>query len=72
MYKIVFFLFFISLTTVSAQKDLIAKNYFEQGEYEKALSLYDKLYKKTQRFDYFTAVVATHQQLENFKEAELL
>ena len=72
MYKIVFFLFFISLTTVSAQKDLIAKNYFEQGEYEKALSLYDKLYKKTQRFDYFTAVVATHQQLENYKEAELL
>jgi len=72
MRKLIFILFLLFITTVSAQMDLIAKNYFEQGEYEKALALYDKLYKKTHRFDYFMPLVASHQQLENYKEAELL
>ncbi len=65
------FLFLLfSITAVSAQKDLLAKNYFEQGEYEKALTLYTKLYEKSKRYDYFKAIVATHQQLENYTEAE--
>ena len=72
MRKIVFFLFFISLTTVNAQNDLLAKNYFEQGEYEKALALYTKLYKKNKNFNFFKAIVASNQQLENYKEAETL
>ena len=72
MRKFLFLIFLLSIATVSAQKDLIAKNYFEQGEYEKALALYDKLYKKTNRFDYFMALVASHQQLEDYKQAELL
>ena len=72
MRKLLFILFFISISAVNAQNDLLAKNYFEQGEYEKALSLYTKLYKKSQRFDYFNALVATNQQLENYSEAERL
>lgn len=72
MRKLLFILFFISISAVNAQNDLLAKNYFEQGEYEKALSLYAKLYKKSQRFDYFNALVATNQQLENYNEAEKL
>jgi hypothetical protein len=72
MYKIIFILFFLPLTIVNAQNNLLAKNYFEQGEYEKALSLYTNLYKKNKNFNYFKAIVASHQQLENFKEAELL
>ncbi len=72
MRKIVFILFFLSLATVNAQNDLLAKNYFEQGEYEKALTLYTKLYKKNKNFNYFKAIVASHQQLEEFKEAEIL
>ncbi len=72
MRKLLFFLFLLSITMVSAQKDLIAKNYFDQGEYEKALALYEKLYEKINRIDYFMALVATHQQLENYKQAELL
>ncbi|MCF6308809.1 MAG: tetratricopeptide repeat protein [Flavobacteriaceae bacterium] len=67
---LLFFIFSISL--VQAQNDLLAKNYFNQGEYEKALSLYTKLYKKTKRYDYFNALVATNQQLENYSEAERL
>lgn len=72
MYKIIFILFFLSLTIVNAQNNLLAKNYFEQGEYEKALALYTNLYKKNKNFNYFKAIVASHQQLENFKEAEQL
>ena len=72
MYKIILILFFLSLSIVNAQNNLLAKNYFEQGEYEKALALYTNLYKKNKNFNYFKAIVASHQQLENFKEAEQL
>ena len=72
MYKIIFILFFLPLTLVNAQNNLLAKNYFEQGEYEKALALYTNLYKKNKNFNYFKAIVASHQQLENFTEAEQL
>ena len=72
MYKIIFILFFLPLSIVNAQNNLLAKNYFEQGEYDKALALYTNLYKKNKNFNYFKAIVASHQQLENFKEAEQL
>jgi len=70
MRTFLFILLLFSITAVSAQKDLLAKNYFEQGEYEKALTLYTKLYENSKRYDYFKAIVATHQQLENYTEAE--
>jgi len=55
------------------QNELLAKNYFEQGDYEKALSIYDKLHRKNpNRLDYLLDLVETHQQLENFGEAEKL
>jgi hypothetical protein len=72
MHKIVFILFFLSLTGINAQNNLLAENYFEQGEYEKALTLYTQLYKKNKNFNYFKAIVASHQQLEDYKEAEKL
>jgi len=72
MRKTIFILFIISCSFTYAQNDLLAKNYFEQGAYEKALTLYSKLYKKTNRTDYFNGLIATHQQLENYKEVELL
>ena len=57
---------------MNAQNNLLAENYFEQGEYEKALTLYTQLYKKNKNFNYFKAIVASHQQLEEYKEAEKL
>ena len=72
MHKIIFILFFFTLTIVNAQNDLLANNYFEQGEYEKALSLYTKLYKKNKNFKYFRAIITSNQQLENYTEAEKL
>lgn len=56
-----------------AQSDALAKNYFEQGEFEKALLLYEKLSKENQyRMDYFMGLVKSNQQLENFSETERL
>ena len=56
-----------------AQSELLARNYFDQGEYEKALSLYEKLVRQNPgRLDYFLFLIETHQQLEQFSEAEQL
>jgi hypothetical protein len=68
--KIIFILLLLPLTIANAQNDLLAKNYLEQGEYEKALLLYTKLYKKNKNFNYFKAIITSNQQLENYKEAE--
>ena len=38
-----FAILFLFSFGLKAQNDLLAKNYFEQGEYEKALVLYKKL-----------------------------
>jgi tetratricopeptide (TPR) repeat protein len=56
-----------------AQSEALAKNYFEQGEYEKALSIYQKLVKTNpNRLDHILSTVEVHQQLEQFNEAEAI
>jgi tetratricopeptide (TPR) repeat protein len=56
-----------------AQSDILAKNYFEQGEYGKAISIYKKLYEQNKgRLDYLMRMVESHQQLEEFEKAETL
>ncbi len=73
MRKIVFILFLCVTSIVSAQSELLAKNYFEQGEYKKALSIFEKLSNKNPgRLDYFMLVISTNQQMENFLKAEKL
>ena len=60
-------------TTVCAQSEMLAKNYFEQGQFEKALPIYKDLHEKNpSRRDYFLALVATYQQLEQFENAQQL
>lgn len=67
-----FFLICFSANSL-AQSEALAKNYFEQGEYEKALSIYKKLIKTNpNRIDYVLSTVEVHQQLEQFNEAEQL
>jgi len=62
-------LFFVSLGTF-AQSELLANNYFEKGEYEKALTLFEKLQKQNPgRLDYMLKVVEANQQLERFEVA---
>lgn len=69
-----FLLFFLFASAIGfAQSDALAKNYFEQGEFEKALSVYEKLSQTSPyRMDYFMGVVESNQQLENFSEVERL
>ena len=67
----IFLLF--TVTMGFSQSDALAKNYFDQGEFEKALQVYEKLSKQSpHRLDYFMGLVKSNQQLENFSETERL
>lgn len=43
----------IAAVSLSAQESRLANQYYQEGEYEKAASLYEKLYKKTRGNDYY-------------------
>lgn len=64
-----FFMGFLS----DAQSDFLAKDYFEKGEFEKALISYQKLYEKNKgNLNYLIKIVEIHQQLENYDISEKL
>lgn len=66
----VYITLFFTLSTV-AQSEQLAKNYMEQGQYEKALTIYQKLYTKNpNRINYLLGLVESYQQLEQFGKAE--
>ena len=53
-----------------AQKEALAENYFEQGAYDKALSLYQRLVEEQPRQPkYVLGLVNTYQELSKFDEA---
>ncbi len=65
-------LFCFSLVSFS-QNENLAKNYFDRGDFEKALPIYKALFENNQnRNDYFLSYIATLQQLENFEESQKL
>jgi tetratricopeptide (TPR) repeat protein len=69
------FLLAINLFCASgwAQKEHLAENYFEQGDYEKALTLYQRLVQEQPRQPkYVLGLVNTYQQLSQFSQAENL
>lgn len=73
MRNILFIALFFCISATYAQNDALAKNYFEQGQFEKSLRIYEKLNKENPyRLDYFMGMVESLQQLEKFKEAEHL
>ncbi|WP_298868860.1 tetratricopeptide repeat protein [uncultured Allomuricauda sp.] len=54
-----------------AQEDFLAKQYFTDGDYEKAVVFYEKLVDKhPRRTDYGEGLVACYQQLERYEDAE--
>lgn len=54
-----------------AQEDFLAKQYFNDGDYEKAVVFYEKLAETNpRRTDYAEGLVACYQQLERYDEAE--
>ena len=69
MKRFVLILFFIQ--SAYSQNDFLAKQYFNDGEYEKAVVFYEQLVKQhPRRSDYFEGLVASYQQLEQYKKAE--
>ncbi|WP_310991565.1 tetratricopeptide repeat protein [Aequorivita marina] len=73
MRNILFILLIGISTACFSQSQTLAENYFDQGEFKKALSIYEKLSKKSPyRLDYFMGMIQANQQLENFSEAEEL
>lgn len=64
------FCFLFSLTCFS-QTETLAKEYFDRGEFHKALISYEKLYEqKKGNINYFLKIVEIHQQLENLEISE--
>lgn len=60
----------VSLPTI-AQDDFLAKQYFNDGEFEKAVVFYERLVEKNpRRTDYAEGLIATYQQLERYSDAE--
>ncbi len=71
--RIIALLLFLICFGVNAQNDILAKEYFNKGEFDKALVSFKKLYQKNKNNrNYLLQLVKTHQQLEQFKEAETL
>lgn len=55
-----------------AQNATLAKNYFQKGEFEKALLEYKKLYaKSSSSITYINQIVTVYQQLEQYDKAEI-
>ncbi|WP_046758247.1 tetratricopeptide repeat protein [Kordia jejudonensis] len=60
-------------STTLAQNDALARQYYEKGEYKKAIVAFEKLYKESPRkINYFIGIVNSYQQMEDFDTAEKL
>ena len=68
---LIFLISCLSLTTFAwAQEDFLAKQYFADGDFEKAVVFYEKLVEKNpRRTEYAQDLVACYQQLERYEEA---
>lgn len=68
--SLIFLFFFLSL---SSQNVELAQSYFRKGDYEKAIHLYKPLFENNPiRQDYFKSLLTCYQQIESYKEAQLL
>jgi len=64
-------LFFIFSFFASAQNEQLALDYFEKGEFEKALTMYEEItVKQPSNFYYFEKLIQCYQQLEQYEKVE--
>ena len=62
---------FIFQFSALAQEDFLAKQYFKDGDFEKAVVFYEKLVETNpRRTDYAEGLVACYQQLERYEDAQ--
>jgi tetratricopeptide (TPR) repeat protein len=68
---VAYILVFCCSLMAHAQEDLLAKQYLEDGDFEKAVVFYEKLAKKNpKRTDYVQGLVTCYQQLQRYAEAD--
>ena len=71
MKKILYITLFLFTLVVQAQNEQLANNYFDRGEFEKALVNYEDLLKSNiGNSNYFERVIQCQQQLLQFDKAE--
>ena len=58
--------------TAQTTDEQLAAQYFQQGDYERAILYYDKLYKKQPTAYYYEQLFKSHYELKHFEEAEKL
>ncbi|RYJ43782.1 tetratricopeptide repeat protein [Flavobacterium beibuense] len=73
MKKVFALITFMWSVAVFAQNEQLAQNYFEKGEFEKALVIYQDLDARHQNNTFFIQkIIACYQQLQQYGEAEKL
>lgn len=73
MKKILLILLFLTSIGVGAQNEALANQYMEDGKFEKAVGLFEKLYNNNPSyFYYFRSLVECYQQLEKYNDADAL
>ncbi|MFK5972528.1 MAG: tetratricopeptide repeat protein [Flavobacteriaceae bacterium] len=70
--KLLCFLVFLIVSSFAfSQDDFLAKQYFNDGDFDKAVVFYEKLVvKNPRRPDYIEGLIGCYQQLERYDEAE--
>lgn len=67
------FLLIFSILGVNAQSEELARNFFDQGEYEKSLKIYQQLAEENPgNPSFFFGIISSYQQMEEFETAEEL
>jgi len=73
MNKLIYIFCFLCCFASFSQNEELAKDYFDRGQFQKALISYQKLYEeKKGNINYFMRIVEIHQQLEQLDIAEQL
>ncbi len=71
MKKVFFIILFFSCFLAQAQNEQLANNYFDRGEFEKALVSYEELLKSQEgNYNYFQRMIECYQQLQQFEKSE--
>jgi tetratricopeptide (TPR) repeat protein len=70
MKKYIFLFLFFSLFS-NAQNEYLAQNYYDRGEFEKAIINYEELLKTNpNNFDFQSRLIDCYQQMQNYSKAE--
>ena len=69
--KIAFLILFLASFWVSAQNEQLAFQYFDDGEFEKALTIFEEsLQKQPSNFFFFQKIIECQQQLKQYDKVE--